>query len=683
MYFVRVLYPVTTYAHILTRLRRNVMKRPIKILLLFACALFVLSSAAVTNAQVSPYRVTDTQTRNLLTRIEMKTNRFQSTMNGVLNTGRWNNSSTEDTVRGYILDFENSTGALLRRINSRQPVTNEVNDVLARASNINQFMEQNSLGTSAENQWISIRTDLNTLARYYDVSWNWNQYPTNPTPGYPGNVNEVQARNVIRQIEARTDRFKNEMNTALDRSRLNNTQREDNVFAYIDGFETATDRLRTEFDARQPVYDDVNAVLTQAAYIDRFMARNRLATRAENEWTGLRNDLDTLANLYSVSWNWNRTLPPYPGTGGYPGGYPGNYPGGSLDARLTGTYRLDTSASDRVENVIDRSINIYPTGTERDNARRNLERRLTPPDMIAIEKNGRSVTMASSLSRQVTFQADGVTRTETNSRGRTTRTTATTDNNGIEVNYQGDRGNEFNVNFETTGDNRLRVSRRIFLENRNETITVNSVYDKIDSVARWSNVNNGNYPGNNTGGNYDFYIPNGTRIEATLRNNIDTRTSQVGDRFTMNVTSPFQYRGAIIEGRVASVERSGRLTGRANVSLDFDTIRLTNGQTYRFAGLIDAVHPLNGDNVSINNEGAIRDSNQTTTTATRAGIGAAVGAIIGAIAGGGQGAAIGAAVGAGAGAGSVLIQGRDNIELSNGSTFTITATSPNNVGYVP
>ena len=75
-----------------------------------------------------------------------------------------------------------------------------------------------------------------------------------------------------------------------------------------------------------------------------------------------------------------------------------------------------------------------------------------------------------------------------------------------------------------------------------------------------------------------------------------------------------------------------------------------------------------------------RDTNQGVTTATRAGIGAVLGAIIGAIAGGGQGAAISAGVGAGAGAGSVLITGRDNIELGPGSAFNITATAPANVG---
>jgi outer membrane lipoprotein SlyB len=474
------------------------------------------------------------------------------------------------------------------------------------------------------------------------------------------------------------------MSDELNRGRWNNATTGDMVRNYILDFENATDTLRLRIDSRKPVTNEVNDVLTKASYIDRFMAQNNVTSYSQTQWASIRTDLDTLARYYNVSWNWNQTGPVYP-TGNYPReNYPSRgYPSRNLDARLTGTYRLNTSASDNVADVIDRSINAYPMGTERDNSRRSLERRLNSPDMIAIEKHGQTVTLASTLLPQVTIQADGVARTETNARGRTTRTIATTDYNGVEINYQGDRGNEFNVNFEAAGNDRLRVSRRIFLGDRNQTVTVNSVYDKIDPVAQWSTVNNGAYPGNyNAGTNVnDFYVPNGTRIEAVLRTNVTTRASQVGDRFTMDVISPPQYQGAVIEGRVADVQRSGRVSGRANLSLDFDTIRFTDGRTYRFAGLIDSVRTVNGDTVSINNEGAIRDRNQTTTTATRAGIGAAVGALIGAIAGGGEGAAIGAAVGAGAGAGSVLIQGRDNMDLG-GSTVTITASSPNNVGVI-
>jgi hypothetical protein len=223
----------------------------------------------------------------------------------------------------------------------------------------------------------------------------------------------------------------------------------------------------------------------------------------------------------------------------------------------------------------------------------------------------------------------------------------------------------------------------LYLENRNDQVTVTSVYDKIDNVAQWTQVNNGPTWNNNAGNatSRDFYVPNGTRLTATLQSRLDSRASQVGDRIALEVTSPGQYRGAIIEGRVAQAESSGRVTGRASLSIDLDTIRLSNGQTYRFAGIIDSVRTSNGDTVSVNNEGTVRDNNQTTKTVTRAGIGAALGALIGAIAGGGQGAAIGAAIGAGAGAGTVFIQGRDNIVLDSGTDFNITASSPANVGY--
>lgn len=189
-----------------------------------------------------------------------------------------------------------------------------------------------------------------------------------------------------------------------------------------------------------------------------------------------------------------------------------------------------------------------------------------------------------------------------------------------------------------------------------------------------------NYPNPTDGNNInDFVIPNNTRMTATLDAPLSTKTAKDADRFTMTVTSPSQYQGAVIEGSVIG-EKSGVVSGRANLSLNFETIRLPNGGNHRFTGIVEQVREPNGNTVSVNNEGAVRDSNQTTKTVTRAGIGAVLGAIIGGVVGGGTGAAIGAGVGAGAGAGTVILQGRDNLELPGGSEFTITATSPGNVG---
>ena len=112
------------------------------------------------------------------------------------------------------------------------------------------------------------------------------------------------------------------------------------------------------------------------------------------------------------------------------------------------------------------------------------------------------------------------------------------------------------------------------------------------------------------------------------------------------------------------------------MTLNFDTIRLRDGRSYRFAGILEAVRTARGETVRLDNEGAIREDNQTDRTVQRTAIGTAVGAIIGAIAGGGKGAAIGAIVGAGGGAGSVYVQGRDDLELEPGTELTIRSTGP-------
>jgi hypothetical protein len=144
----------------------------------------------------------------------------------------------------------------------------------------------------------------------------------------------------------------------------------------------------------------------------------------------------------------------------------------------------------------------------------------------------------------------------------------------------------------------------------------------------------------------------------------------------MTVRQPGQYEDAVIEGTVSGVDPGGRLRGRFEMSLTFDTIRLRNGQTYRFAGILESVRTLNGDAIKVDNEGSSQGANQTTQTIQRAGVATTVGAIIGAVAGGGKGAAIGGITGAAGGAGSVFIQGKDNLELPMGTELTIRSIGP-------
>jgi hypothetical protein len=247
------------------------------------------------------------------------------------------------------------------------------------------------------------------------------------------------------------------------------------------------------------------------------------------------------------------------------------------------------------------------------------------------------------------------------------------------INSDGDKSNAFYISFEPINNGeKLRVTRRLNLEKRNRTLTVVSTYNRTSNIAQWSG-----YPNSNstvvTTNNDTFYIPNRTLLTAVSNNDLSTNKTLIGDRFSLAVTQPAMYEGAVIEGTVDKIERSGRLTGNAKMSLNFETIRLRNGRTYRFEALINRITTRDGKTITIDNEDSIKGSSQTKDTVIRSGIGGIIGAIIGGIAGGGKGGVIGAVIGAGAGGGSVLIQGRDDIELDSGTAFEITASSPANV----
>ncbi len=661
------------------------MKRNLLILAVFSLMTLGFASIAPNiAAQTRSYRVSDQTVKSLITRIESRTDAFKNELNSSLDSSNLNNTDSEDLIYGYVSNFENAVDQLRQKFDSRSSVNVDVDEVLNQAALINQFMQRNRLTANAQRNWGYLKTDLTTLARHYSTGLNWTtrpviatgdiRTPTNnnnsPVRGnapYRAADREVQA--TITRLETRTDAYKREVNFALDRSVLNNTRSRDSIVAYITEFENATDRLKQNFDARRSTSADVEEVLNRAYFIDGFMRDYRLNARAENEWKIVRTDLDALTNYYNVSWNWNRQYSP----------------ASKFDSMISGTYRLNTSQSDNVVDVVGRATVPY-AANQRDRVSRNLERRLASPEMLAIEKRDKQVTIASSTAPQITFDADGVAKTETNPNGRTIKVTANTYYDGVSLSYEGERSNDFYVNFVPLSNGQLKVVRRVYLENKNDTITVASVYDKVNNSAQWSVVTNPNAGSinqnnnqNNNQTSQDFVIPNNTRLSAVLRTPISTKSSQNNDRFSMEVTSPSEFNGAIIEGRVTKAERSGQVSGRANLSLEFDTIRMSNGRTYRFTGIVDEVKLTTGEKVTVNNEGTVRDNNQTTKTVTRAGIGAALGALIGAIAGGGQGAAIGAVVGAGAGAGTVILQGRDDVELNQGTEFMLTASAPGRV----
>lgn len=346
--------------------------------------------------------------------------------------------------------------------------------------------------------------------------------------------------------------------------------------------------------------------------------------------------------------------------------------------RLTGTYRLNPARSDNAATTADRVTRDLP-GRDQQRLRNAVMQRLEAPESLAIERDGRTITIASTHAAQVTFEADGREQIEQSRNGRQMRTSATLSGDRLVVSTEGDRSVDYQVTFTPMNNGRsLRVTRRITDEGLRQPVFANSVYDKTSDRAQLNVYAGGrdSYAGGRDSAprtsRGNVFVPDGTQLVAVLNGDLSTRDARDGEGFALTVRSPSQYSGASIDGHVVRVARSGQVSGRAEMSFDFDTVRQRDGRVSPFAGYIESVRTTNGDEVRVDNEGRVQDEGgQTERTVTRTGIGAAIGAVIGAVAGGGKGAAIGAAVGAGAGAGSVFIQGRNDLELKNGTEFHI------------
>ena len=618
-----------------------------------------VTSSALAQRQ---YRDTDTNMRNLIRRIETRSDTFSRTLENALDRSRLNNTAQEDEINRLVTDFEYATDQLKTRFENRQSTSTDARAVLEKAAMINSFLVNNRLETRVDQNWRLLQGDLDLLARaYYINDWRWDT-GTGTGIGTGYSLTDAQMRQLARRISNRTNQFSRSLRLALNRSSINGTSEEDEASRNLIALETAANQLNRT-NTRRFTESEARNVLEPAAFLNSLMANHAFTAAAERDWTMLRQDMDQLASASNIAWNWN--------TGPTPGGpiYGG-------DGELTGTFRLDASRSADVQQAANNATRTLPV-SQRQRVYDSLIRRLDPPETLAIERRGSNVSIASSRAPRISFVADGRDHVETTPNGRTVRVRSSFSGDQLNIVRTGDRAQDFTVTFDPTDNGRrLIVTRRLYSDRISQPITVISYYDRTSDVAQLDlNTGTSDYPqvGTTSG---EFVIPNGTQLVAVLNTNLSTNTARDNERFTMTVRSPSQYDGATIEGYVSNVNRSGRITGRSEMTFNFDSVRLRDGRSYRFAGIVETVRTPGNETVRVDNEGAVREDDQTSRTVQRTAIGTAVGAIIGAIAGGGKGAAIGAVLGAGAGAGSVYVQGREDLELTSGTEFTIRASGP-------
>lgn len=156
----------------------------------------------------------------------------------------------------------------------------------------------------------------------------------------------------------------------------------------------------------------------------------------------------------------------------------------SYDASLTGVYRINTEKSDRLYSVVSNASSNLPFG-EQQRFFIDLTVRLTPPDQLAIRRTGSRIEIASSRAPRTTFDADGRERVERTARG-VSRERNSLAGASLVLSSASADGESYRVTFTPfDGGRELRVTRRISSAELNQPLVIESVYDRVSTVADW------------------------------------------------------------------------------------------------------------------------------------------------------------------------------------------------------
>jgi len=184
-----------------------------------------------------------------------------------------------------------------------------------------------------------------------------------------------------------------------------------------------------------------------------------------------------------------------------------------------------------------------------------------------------------------------------------------------------------------------------------------------------------------------FQVDAGTKIPLSLINSISSKQAAEGDRVYLESVFPILVDGRIVippgsyvAGTVTSVKRAGRIKGRSELFIRFDSLTLPNGVTRDFRGRIGTLDGRSNDELD-RSEGKVKGEGDKGGDVRTVGEAAAGGTTIGAIAGSSAGrAAMGAAIGAAAGAtaglmGVLMSRGPDAV-LAKGTTIEMVLDRP-------
>ena len=150
--------------------------KPRLIALSLSLMFFGIAGEAIGQVLGQPHRLDDKQVEQIIHRVENQANAFRKSLDESLDKSRLDGTKREDDINAFIKEFDKETARLHDHFDNHKSAGADVEAVLDRAVRIDEFMSRHSLTERPQNEWRTLKANLDELAQAYNVSWRWNAY---------------------------------------------------------------------------------------------------------------------------------------------------------------------------------------------------------------------------------------------------------------------------------------------------------------------------------------------------------------------------------------------------------------------------------------------------------------------------------------------------------------------------
>ena len=240
-------------------------------------------------------RLTDSDVKALVSRIEEARDKFDDALDGDLKNKVLRGPNGEVDVKNFLDDFQKNIDRLEERLKPEYAASAEVSTLLKQGSSIDTFFRQHKPGTKGESEWNRLAGDLKTLATAYGAT-----FPL-PENGLVRRIGDGEVAQTAELLSKSASQLKKSLDADLKKNPAVNKATRDEIIQETDDWSKEAKALRSRVKDGKPSSAEAQQVLSRASRLQSFIKQNQVPAAA-SAWAGLDGQMQTIASAYNRPW---------------------------------------------------------------------------------------------------------------------------------------------------------------------------------------------------------------------------------------------------------------------------------------------------------------------------------------------------------------------------------------------